>query len=80
MATVSNAALAARLNLLHPAGRAGGAARKAHFRVRHFGGSFVFTAEFSSFYREPRAERRVLHMLSSRLVFAYADADLLYSA
>ena len=29
---------------------------------------------------EPRAERRVLHMLSSRLVFAYADADLFYSA
>ena len=39
--TRSNAAFAAGFFSLGPAGRAGGAARKGHFRVRHFGGVFI---------------------------------------
>ena len=48
--------------------------------MRHFGGSFVFTAEFSPASTRSRELSACAALLSSRLVFAYADADLFYSA
>ena len=47
----SNEAVAPRFKLLQPACRAGGAAQKGHFRVRHFAGFFDLTAESCSFHR-----------------------------
>ena len=44
-------AVAPRFKLLQPACRAGGAAQKGHFRVRHFAGFFDLTAESCSFHR-----------------------------
>jgi hypothetical protein len=73
--TAIHTMLAPRFKLLQPALGAGGAAQKGHFRVRHFDGFFVFTAEIANdFNTSSRELTRVL--LGSRLVFVYVNNDL----